>query len=360
MGSGLGAALSKWLGAGDYQVSSNSLVSRASQNIPYMHKTDQSVVIRHREFIATVASSEAYNVRHQFILNPGMESTFPWLSGIAANFQEYKWKGLVFHYVPTSGSAVSSTNPALGSVMMQTSYRSQDTPPNSKIEILNEYWSNETIPCDTMCHPVECDPRENPFSIHYVRSGNIPDGDYLMYDLGVTYVAVQGMPATGNAVGDIWVSYEVELKKPIVSSNVVQSSVSFMAEYASSSAGNLFATKTSSRGTLTVGLAGNTINLSAGNSKYVIAVRVWNGTDLGPIGSTPFGAAPTLTNATLWEFDTINTSWTSNFSAVACRALFKVFGVQPVSTYDDIVITLPAPSISNAPSNANIIIFRYD
>jgi outer membrane lipoprotein SlyB len=223
LGNSLGAALSRWLGAGDYKVSQNSLVQKAAASIPMMHNTGQTVVVRHKEFLATISGSSSFSVQHEFALNPGVSNTFPWLSTIANSFSEYTIKGLVFHYVPTSGMAVSSTNSALGSVMIQTTYRASDSPPSSKHEILNEYWSNEVVPSETMCHPLECDPKENPFQVHYVRAGEIPDGDtILMYDLGKTYVAVQGMQST-NVVGDLWVTYEVELKKPIISSNVSES-----------------------------------------------------------------------------------------------------------------------------------------
>lgn len=223
VGSGLGAALSKWLGSGDYQVSSNSMVSsmKASGSIPLMHKNDQSVMVRHKEFIGEIKSSVDFKVQYSLELNPGMADTFPWLSNIARNYQEYRFKGVIFHYVPTSGSAVASTNNALGSVMMQTSYRATDTPPDSKRELLNEYWSTETAPFETTCHPIECNPSENPFNIQYVRQVALPEGDnLLMYDLGVTHVAVSGQQANDVVLGDLWVTYEVELKKPILYSNV--------------------------------------------------------------------------------------------------------------------------------------------
>lgn len=228
IGSGLGAALSKWLGSGDYQVSSNSMVSsmKASGSIPLMHKNDQSVIVRHKEFIGEIKSSTGFAVQYTLELNPGVPETFPWLSNIARNYQEYRFKGVVFHYVPTSGSAVASTNNALGSVMMQTSYRATDTPPDSKRELLNEYWSTETAPFETTCHPIECNPSENPFNIQYVRQVAVPEGDnLLMYDLGVTHVAVSGQQADGVVLGDLWVTYEVELKKPILFSNVTTPSV---------------------------------------------------------------------------------------------------------------------------------------
>lgn len=223
MGSGIGAALSKWLGSGDYQVSSNSMVSsmKASGSIPMMHKNDQTVVVRHKEFIGEIRSAVDFTNRYSLELNPGVSSTFPWLSRIAGNYQEYRFKGIVFHYVPTSGSAVASTNNALGSVMMQTSYRATDTPPASKRELLNEYWSTETAPFETTCHPIECNPSENPFNVQYVRQKTVPVGDnLLMYDLGVTHIAVSGQQVDNVVLGDLWVTYEVELKKPILYSNV--------------------------------------------------------------------------------------------------------------------------------------------
>lgn len=224
VGSSLGAAISRWLGAGDYTVGTNSIVKsslKAASSIPMMHNTNQSVVIRHREFLGEIKSNTNFTVNSSFELNPGNSKTFPWLSGIATNFQEYSFKGLVFHYVPASGNAISGTSPTLGTVMLQTSYRSTDAAPQNKQELLNEYCSNEVVPMETMAHPVECDPKENPFNVQYVRSGDLASNETpLMYDLGVTHVATSGQLASGNTLGDLWVTYEVELKKPIVSSNV--------------------------------------------------------------------------------------------------------------------------------------------
>jgi hypothetical protein len=186
-----------------------------------MHSNAQTVTIRHKEFVREIKGSTAFNNEFSLILQPGNGDCFPWLSRIASHFQQYKWKGVIFHYVPTSGHAINSSNPAIGSVMMQTSYRATDTAPTTKAELLNEYWASEGAPDQSFVHPIECDPKENPFAIHYTRTGDPPAGDTrMMYDLGVTYIATNGMPATGNVVGDLWVTYEVELYKPIVTSNV--------------------------------------------------------------------------------------------------------------------------------------------
>lgn len=222
-GSSLGAALSKWLGSGDYQVSQNSMVTslKASGSIPAMHKDGQSVIIRHREFLGEIRGSVNFTVQDVYPLNPGMSDTFPWLAAIAQQFQQYRIKGLVFHYIPTSGNAISSTSNALGSVMLQTSYRATDTTPTTKVELLNEYWSTEVVPSETVAHPIECNPSENPFNVQYIRgTDTIPTGDsLLMYDLGRTYVATSGQQTDGIVLGDLWVTYEIELKKPVLYSN---------------------------------------------------------------------------------------------------------------------------------------------
>lgn len=225
LGTSLGAAVSKWLGSGDYTVRQNSIVSstlRGSASVPMMHNTGQTVTIRHKEYLCAITGSVAFKVQRFFILQPGDANTFPWLSGIAHRFQQYRIKGMVLHYVPTSGYAVSGTNPALGSVMMQTSYRANDNDPANKVEMLNEYWACESIPSDSFCHPIECAPQENPFQIHYTRTLPVPPNDSpLLYDLGKTHIATQGMPDDGKPVGDLWVTYEVELIKPQIASSVL-------------------------------------------------------------------------------------------------------------------------------------------
>nr|WBY66494.1 MAG: putative coat protein [Eriocheir sinensis tombusvirus 4] len=229
LGTGLGATISRWLGQGDYTVSQNSIVNsvrssglNGSASIPMMHNVGQNVTIRHKEFISTIKGSINFTIQRFFLLQPGDTNTFPWLSGVANKFQQYRIKGMVFHYVPTSGFAVSGTNPAIGSVMMQTSYRANDVSPTTKVEILNEYWASESAPSEAFCHPIECSPKENPFQVHYTRTKPVPTNDsQLLYDLGVTYVATQGMQADGNPVGDLWVTYEIELLKPQITSYVL-------------------------------------------------------------------------------------------------------------------------------------------
>lgn len=223
VGHGLAASLSKWLGQGDYKLNANSLVTKFEHTgtIPSMHSTSQSTTIRHKEYILDIyvagAAPTAFSTFGSFPLNPGVAGTFPWLSSIAQQYQEYKFKGLIFEYVSTSGELVSTTA-SLGSVMFATQYRASAPTFANKQVMMNEFFSSDSKPSESFCHPVECNPHENPFSVQYVRSNTIPAGDDIKsYDLGTFYVATQGMPAA-EVVGELWVSYEVELYKPIATS----------------------------------------------------------------------------------------------------------------------------------------------
>ncbi len=275
IGTGLGAAVSRWLGAGDYSVTSNTLVARASSGIPMMHREGQSVIVRHREFVRSIPPTVGFTV-YDFALNPGVAQTFPWLSNIARQYEEYEFKGIIFHYIPTSGVTISGTNSSMGSVMMYTTYRATDRAPGNKLELLNEYWSNETRPDITMAHPIECDPRENPFQVHYVRS-NLPVGEKLMYDIGTTYIATEGQQGTAGFLGDLWVTYEVELKKPIIASNVTDSSGYYISlvgvDSPATMLNNLPATP--DHGNLPITFSGNTLTFSQGlHGTYLIDIEL--------------------------------------------------------------------------------------
>ena len=305
LGSSLGAALSKWMGSGDYTVARNSVSQRAAANIPMMHSTNQSVIVRHREFVATISGSTGFNVQASFAINPGLASTFPWLASIAQRFQEYEFKGLVWHYVPTSGT-FNGSSAALGSVMLQTTYRTTDIPPASKVEMLNEYWSNECVPYETMAHPIECDPKENPFNVHYTRATPILSGEPLMYDVGRTFVATQGQGST-DVIGDLWCTYEVELKKPLIASSVVITPAYFGATWVTAAASNVFSgIPVTQVGSMAVTATGLVITIPPGNSAYCVAVVQIFGTAMGAIGTFGWAAPSVSTNLGFSSYDGAN------------------------------------------------------
>lgn len=368
MGRGLGASLSRWLGSGDYTVSSNSL-TRVSPDgsIPAMHKENQTIIVRHKEFIGEIRGATSYTVRRTLPLNPGIVQSFPWLSGIAAKFQEYKFRGVVYHYVPTSGNAVSSTNAALGTVMMHTTYRADEDAPQSKQELLNEYWANEAAAPTAFCHPIECDPKENPFNLHYVRQTDLPTGkDRLLYDLGTTFVAVSGMQADDVVVGDLWVTYEVELKKPVVQSDLVDPGSAFAANVLDVS-GSITGT-TLFAGTQTISpygnirditLAGNVITIPAhitGRLFIFINVEATTTFSAVSVSSTPSTSNCTAESFTANGNQVVRT--TLGGTTPTLTRFFYELTVHKTDTSAIATVTIPTVTLTGSAVRTNVIIHQ--
>jgi len=121
----------KIFGSGNYTMQ-NSCWNAQSQ-VPIMHSANESVVIKHREYIADVSMvGAAFNLT-TYNINPGLSTSFPYLNNVASNFQQYRFKGLVFEFKTTSATAlVSGTNTAMGSVMLAVQYRSDAAPFTNK------------------------------------------------------------------------------------------------------------------------------------------------------------------------------------------------------------------------------------
>lgn len=204
------------VGWGDYSLRTNSLVRGGGvvgSNLKIMPMGERAVRIVYREYIGDVFThpdtAGAFFLKG-YPLNPGLLSTFKWLPAIAQQFEQWTPNGLVFEFKSTSSEYVSTQ--ALGSVIMATEYDQLDAPYANKIEMLNSSYSNEAKPSEHIVHGVECDPRDNPMSIFYVRSGAAP-GDIRDYDLGTFYVATQGGATANLNLGSLYVHYDFTFRK---------------------------------------------------------------------------------------------------------------------------------------------------
>lgn len=203
-----------WItGRGDYKVSSNSLVESGAP--PSFIRDGSGFRVRHREYIRDVVSPGAGFNNYPLPINPGLPETFPWLSSIAANFEEYELHGLVFEFRTLSAVAVSSTNTALGAVVLATNYDPYDPAFQNKQQMEAYEFSCSGPPCHSLLHPVECAPRQTATPIKYVRTNGlvVPGGDLRLYDQGLFQIATVGQQAASN-IGELWVSYDVKFLKP--------------------------------------------------------------------------------------------------------------------------------------------------
>lgn len=216
VGKGIGDSLSTIVGLGDYEIKKNVFLEGRLpqiQNLP----SGGGTIIRHTEYlgdIITSATPGAFSIQSRFI-NPAVENTFPWLSQVASNYEEYSMEGLVFQFRSTSADALNSTNTALGSVMMATNYDASDPPFASKTEMLNYEFSTSCKPSESTLHMIECQPSQNVLSNLYTRPGTVPTGnDIRFYDLGRFQIATSGFQAASVTVGELHITYQVRLMKP--------------------------------------------------------------------------------------------------------------------------------------------------
>jgi len=131
LGKTIGGGISSLFGFGAYSGKPSSVKGISTSGIngtsgpPYMagkgRAGQTSTIICHREYIQDIVCSTGF-VNNNFFCNPGLGETFPWLSKIAQNYEEYEWIALAFQFRSNSASALNSTNTALGSVVMSADY----------------------------------------------------------------------------------------------------------------------------------------------------------------------------------------------------------------------------------------------
>jgi hypothetical protein len=168
---------------------------------------DGRVRVRHREYLADVAGSVAFAATG-FAINPGIATSFPWLSNIAVNFESYLFRALSFEY-ETQKSASTS-----GTIMMAVDFDAADAAPASKTALMTYHNAVRSAVWGECCYRSDMmDLRK--FGVQrYVRSGALAANlDIKTYDVGNLFVATQGEADT-SAIGELYVVYDVELITP--------------------------------------------------------------------------------------------------------------------------------------------------
>jgi len=182
---------------------------------------DDTIRVRKREYITDINATSAFT-NNFFAVNPGLSETFPWLSSIANNFEQYRWNGLVFQFVSTSSDAIASTTDlGLGQVVLAADYNAADEAYENMPQMLNTMFSNSSKPSENIMMAIECAPQDQAQKLYYVRSGDNPSGtDIRMYDMLSFQIATQNMPDNYTGMGQLWVSYDITLCKSVSNNQV--------------------------------------------------------------------------------------------------------------------------------------------
>jgi len=269
-------------GLGDYQENlivdtekpiTNSLLAAASNGqygsqVPVMHETGNMVRVTHREYLGDVYSSTSSFSLVSFNINPGLATTFPWLSPIAGQFTGWKPMGIVAEFV-SEGSDYANVA-GLGFVALASNYNALAPVYTNKRELLNSQFATAAKPSVTFQHWIECKDDNVPQEKLYVRSGAVSSGDLRLYDLSVLNLAVGGNTASGVIIGELWITYDIILMLPRATESLaLGADFYFGTSNGSSQSSDLFVGMSSFAGTnLTLTFGTNVITFPAGNVGY--------------------------------------------------------------------------------------------
>jgi hypothetical protein len=211
VGKWLGTGIGSIFGSGDYEmVGAPSEYNVLAGSPPQFSSTQATNVVCHREYLGDVIGTAAF-VNNQFPINPGMAQTFPWLSTIAQNYQEYRFHGLVFEFKSLLTDYVTNGTP--GVVVMATNYNSGAASYTTKQQMENSEFAVSNKPTRDLLHMVECKRDLTVLPHNYVRNGPVPNNqDIRLHDQGNFQLVTQGNPAVN--IGELWVTYCVEFVKP--------------------------------------------------------------------------------------------------------------------------------------------------
>ncbi len=170
-------------------------------------QTRSGIRVSFRELISeSLAGNTAFSITSQIAVNPGLSASFPWLSVMAQQYEQYKIHSLVYEYVPYVPTTTQ------GTVVMFMDYSASDPQPSSETQAMNHPGA--------ICAPVwqgckfsarvpdmfPTGPRK------YVRDCLVA-GDDKLYDAGTFYLCVDNETSTAT-IGKLFARYDIEFFTP--------------------------------------------------------------------------------------------------------------------------------------------------
>jgi len=162
--------------------------------------------VRHRELVnGSLAGSTSFSNAVTFRINPGLASSFPWVSAIAGQYEQWHGK-CSFTYVPVAPTS------AQGDIIMFCDYNVYDAAPTTEQQAI-DHVGCVTAPIWTMSKMVASTRDMFPTGPRkYIRGGNVL-GDKRLYDGGVFYLFTNNC-ASSSTIGKLLVEYEFEFSVP--------------------------------------------------------------------------------------------------------------------------------------------------
>lgn len=310
--------------------------TQVTNKAPQMRYERDAVVVSHKEFIANVTGSVNFAVPLTFNLNPGLAATFPWLSGIAQNFESYRFRSLTVSYKTRTGTGIP------GSVYLAYDPDASDSAPASEAIMSSYSDMKEDSPWRDITMSL------NPAALHklgpqkFVRTGALAaNQDIKLYDAGL--VSVGTVDGTAVSWGKVWVKYEVELRTPQIPAAGAFGPGSMCGDStvsgASIASGAGFGVNIGNRyisGALISSIAAdnNTVNLTGliVGQEYVISYGIVGGTSCAYAGAGTFTGATLKTSFRSTAVQTTPSSFSATYTATATSGSFAIGALTIVGT----------------------------
>lgn len=175
--------------------------------MPYGH-------YRHTELLKDIVPSAtgAFSVE-SIPINPGLPSSFPWLSGCAQNFECYRPVSIKYEFRSLLGSQTA------GRVLMGVDYDPADSAPTEKKQLANYTGATSCRAWDSGCTLI-CNLAE----LSKVKSRTLRYGplaanlDIKTFDVGNLWISTFGY-AAATPCGELYVHYDIELLTPQMINN---------------------------------------------------------------------------------------------------------------------------------------------
>jgi len=299
-------------GLGEYNIKRNSLMGMIDlgQGVPRVMNSNkgEATIINHRDYLgdlvtgsAGVGGSSSFTLQ-TFALNPGNSGLFPFLSTIAQRFQEYEVRGCLIELKTLSSDYAASLS--MGAMFAAADYNVLGPAPHTKQQLENMEYAQSCKPSKTLIMPIECDPRNDSNTHLYVATeSNYQGGDKRLFDLCNVYIGSSGVPSPLTPIAEIWVTYEVALYKPIIttpdaSPEGYSTQIQFREIARDRPLGTVHATLPGSNPDFVILPDGATVDFPAGKAKNYLVVINWTGSASSTCGypTLSFSGALSLIN----------------------------------------------------------------
>ncbi len=203
------------IGSGKYKLNRNS--ARIRNNISSVNN-DYGNIFTRSELLGGITSNsttKTFKLTSEQI-TPMNNTLFPWLSGIAVRYQEYRFLSLSFRYIPAVGNIINGADNTLGQVGLASLTNLTYSDPTS-LSAFGQISGHVTdVPSKPVLLAVECN--NTAYRWYRIDQSNNYIND-PQYSFAKLLLCSDNIVTTSQMLGYIEVTYSIELRKPMLPVN---------------------------------------------------------------------------------------------------------------------------------------------